>query len=271
MFGASDAGMSKKEIAALPKSYGGVLLLPMAAGCIVLSYNVPGVSKPIRLSRAAYIKIFLRQIKSWNDQEIAKDNPGLTLPDQHITVVARADSSGTTFAFTSHMAAVAKAQNLDWTPGVDKSVHWKEAILAQGNDGVSALIQLTPGAIGYVEFGYAKLARLPMAALENQAHHFISADEAGRSGEKALEGAEIPEDLQVRVPDPKAPDAYPIVTYTWILSRKHYADKREAEALKAVLRRCLEDGEQQIAQQLGYVKMPPELVARLRWGAKITG
>jgi phosphate transport system substrate-binding protein len=264
MFGASDAGMSKKEIAALPKSYGGVLLLPMTAGCIVLSYNVPGVSKPIRLSRAAYVKIFLREITKWNDQEIIKDNPGIALPDQNITVVTRADSSGTTFAFTSHMAAVAKALNLDWTPGVDKSVHWKEAIAAQGNDGVSALIQLTPGAIGYVEFGYAKLARLHMAALENQAHQFMEADEAGKSGGRALEGAEIPEDLQIRVPDPKAPDAYPIVTYTWVLSRKHYDNKREAEALKAVLRRCLDDREQQIAQQLGYLKMPSELVARLR-------
>jgi phosphate transport system substrate-binding protein len=264
MFGASDAGMSKKEIAALPKSYGGVLLLPMTAGCIVLSYNVPGVSKPIRLSRAAYVKIFLRQITKWNDQEIVKDNAGIALPDQNITVVTRADSSGTTFAFTSHMAAVAKALNLEWTPGVDKSVHWKEAIAAQGNDGVSALIQLTPGAIGYVEFGFAKLARLHMAALENQAHQFIQADEAGKSGERALEGAEIPEDLQIRVPDPKAPDAYPIVTYTWVLSRKHYDNKREAEALKAVLRRCLDDREQQIAQQLGYLKMPSELVARLR-------
>jgi phosphate transport system substrate-binding protein len=264
MFGASDAGMSKKEIAALPKSYGGVLLLPMTAGCIVLSYNVPGISKTIRLSRAAYVKIFLRQITNWNDQEIVKDNPGVALPDQNITVVTRADSSGTTFAFTSHMAAVAKALDLEWTPGVDKSVHWKEAIAAQGNDGVSALIQLTPGAIGYVEFGYAKLARLHTAALENQAHQFMQADEAGKFGEKALEGAAIPEDLQIRVSDPTARDAYPIVTYTWIMSRKHYDDKREADALKAVLRRCLDDSEQQIAQQLGYLKMPPDLVARLR-------
>ena len=263
-FGASDAGMSKKEIAALPNSYGGVLLLPMTAGCIVLSYNLPGVSKPLRLSRLAYVKIFLRQITNWNDQEISKDNPGVALPDKNITLVTRADSSGTTFAFTSHMAAVATALGLEWTPGVDKSVHWKEAIAAQGNDGVAALIQLTRGAIGYIEFGYAKLARLPTAALENQAHRFIQADERGEAGQKALEGAEIPADLQVRVPDPKAPGAYPIVTYTWVLSRKHYDDKREADALKAVLRRCLTDQEQQVAQELGYLKMPGALVARLR-------
>jgi len=214
MFGASDAGMTKKEIAALPQNYGGVLLLPMTAGCIVLSYNVPGLSKPIRLSRTAYVKIFLRQITKWNDQEIAKDNQGVSLPEQNITVVTRADSSGTTYAFTSHMAAVAKALNVDWSPGVDKSVHWKEAIAAQGNDGVSALIQLTPGAIGYVEYGYAKLAKLPMAELENQSH----------------------------------------------------------QALKTVLARCLDEQQQKTASELGYLKLPNDVVARLRTElAKING
>jgi phosphate transport system substrate-binding protein len=263
-FGASDAGMSQKEIAKLPEKFGGVLLLPVTAGLIVLSYNVAGVQQPIRLSRTAYVKIFLREITKWNAEEIAKENTGLTLPDQSITVVTRADSSGTTYAFTSHMAAVSKALGVEWTPGVDKSVAWKESIAAQGNDGVAALIQLTPGAIGYVEYGYAKLASLRMAALENQSHEFILPDEDGRSGEKALEGAEIPADLQIRVPDPKSSQAYPIVTYTWILSRKHYEDPREAKSLKALLLHCLEDPQQKIAQELGYVRIPRPVIARLR-------
>jgi phosphate transport system substrate-binding protein len=263
-FGASDAGMSEKEIAKLPEKFGGVLLLPMTAGLIVLSYNVPRITEPIRLSRTAYVKIFLRQIKDWNDPDIAKDNPGVKLPDQDITVVTRADSSGTTYAFTSHMAAVSKALNVEWTPGVDKSVPWKESIAAQGNDGVAALIQLTPGAVGYIEYGYAKLTGLPMAALENQSHRFILPDEDGKAGEKALEDAEIPEDLQIKIPDPKSSEAYPIVTYTWVLSRRHYDDRREAEALKTLLLGCLEDRQQKIAQELGYVRMPAPVVARLR-------
>jgi phosphate transport system substrate-binding protein len=263
-FGASDAGMTEKEIAKLPKDFGGVLLLPMTAGVIVLSYNLTGLEAPVRLSRTAYVKIFLRQITSWRDPEIAKDNPGVPLPDQAITVVTRADSSGTTFAFTTHMAAVAKALNIDWTPGVEKSVHWKESIAAQGNDGVSALVQLTPGAIGYVEYGYAKLAHLRIAALENQSHEFIVPDDSGRSGEVALEDAPVPDDLQIRVPDPKAKEAYPIVTYTWILSRKHYDDQRQAETLRKLMLECLDDRRQDVAVQLGYVKLPPTLVARLR-------
>jgi phosphate transport system substrate-binding protein len=262
-FGASDAGMSPKEIAKLPAKFGGVILLPMTAGLIVLSYNVPGVAKPIRLSRSAYVKIFLGEITDWSDAEIAKDNPGVDLPRQNITVVTRADSSGTTYAFTTHMAAVSKALGIDWTPGVDKSVAWKASIAAQGNDGVAALIQLTPGAIGYVEYGYAKLTGLRMAALENKSRQFILPDD-GEAGEKALAGAPIPDDLQIKVPDPSAHGAYPIVTYTWILSRKRYDDRRAADTLKALFLDCLDDREQQIAQELGYVKMPVEVVTRLR-------
>jgi phosphate transport system substrate-binding protein len=103
-----------------------------------------------------------------------------------------------------------------------------------------------------------------MATLENKSHQFILPDDGGRSGEKALEGAEIPEDLQVQVHDPESTEAYPIVTYTWILSRKHYDDKREADALKALLLHCLEDRQQVIAQDLGYIKLPSSVVDRLR-------
>jgi phosphate transport system substrate-binding protein len=262
-FGASDAGMSKKEIDKLPKEYGGVLLLPMTAGEIALAYNL-ALEKPLRLSRSVYVKIFLREITTWNDPAIAKDNPGVDLPDAKITVVTRADSSGTTFAFTNHMSAVAKALAVEWTPGVDKSVPWKQSIAAQGNDGVAALIQLTPGAIGYVEYGYAKLAGLSMAALENRSHAFILPEESGEHGQRALEGADVPDDLQIRVPDPKNEDAYPIVTYTWVLLRKHYADPREAATLKTLLQDCLTEPRQEVARELGYLKLPPTVIERLR-------
>jgi phosphate transport system substrate-binding protein len=262
-FGASDAGMSKKEIAKLPKEYGGVLLLPMTAGEIALSYNLP-LTAPVHLSRHSYVKIFLREITKWNAPEIAKDNPGVALPDQKITVVTRADSSGTTFAFTNHMAAVAKALQIEWTPGVDKSVPWKESIAAQGNDGVAALIQLTPGAIGYVEYGYAKLASLQMAALENRSHEFMVPDDTGQGGLRALEGAEVPPDLQIRVPDPETNGAYPIVTYTWVLMRKRYDHPQEAATIKAILLDCLTEPKQEVARQLGYLKLPESVIARLR-------
>ena len=265
LFGASDAGMSKDEIAKLPEDYGGVYLLPMTAGVIVLSYNVPGLTEPIRLSREAYVRIFLREITNWNDDAVAKTNPGVKLPDLDITVVTRADSSGTSYAFTNHMNSVAKSLNVEWTPGVSKSPKWKEAISAQGNDGVAALIQLTPGAIGYLEFGYADLAHMPMAMLENRSHQFVAADEKGVAGRKGLEGAEIPDDLQIKVTDPKEAAAYPIVTYTWVLCRKKYPATKagEVDRLKAVLRFALEDGQQETAATLGYLRMPDEVIKRV--------
>jgi phosphate transport system substrate-binding protein len=268
--GASDAGMSAKEIDQLPASFANskgrrVILLPLTAGSIVLSYNVPGVGDGLRLSRKAYLGIFLRKITKWNDEEIARHNKGLKLPDTDITVVVRADSSGTTYAFTNHLTKVGdnyKGEGLEWEPGAGKSVKWKESIAAQGNDGVAALVQMTPGALGYLEFGYAELAKLPMTVLENSFGNFIEAN--GDTGRRALEGASIPADLQIKVPDPhEDPRAYPIVTYTWVLCRGRYAgeDARKGEVFKEVLRWCLQDG-QKINASLGYIPLPPEVVRR---------
>jgi phosphate transport system substrate-binding protein len=268
LFGASDAGMSGKEIEALPADYQGVHLLPMTAGSIVLSYNVPGVDQPIKLSRKAYLGIFLREITSWDDDEIRDHNKGVKLPHLAITVVARADSSGTTDVFTHHLYAVGQDPRvgLTWSKDdVGKSIRWKESIAAQGNDGVAALIQLTPGAIGYLEFGYAELAHLPRAILENKAGAFVEA--TPESGKIALAEGKIPEkDLQIKIPDPVGSDAYPIVTYTWIIVRRHYPRElaREAEAFKRVLEYCISDEGQEIAEQLYYIRLPPNVVEAVR-------
>jgi phosphate transport system substrate-binding protein len=270
-FGASDAGMSKKEIDKLPEDYANrhgdrVILLPMTAGSIVLSYNVPEVKEGLKLSRKAYMGIFLREITKWNDQEIARHNPGVKLPNRDITVVTRADSSGTTYAFTNHLGAVGKDPRvgLEWKPGVDKSIKWPESIAGQGNDGVAALIQMTPGAIGYLEYGYAELADLAMAELENHHGNFVMP--TAHSCMLALEGAAIPKDLQIKVPDPsKNVKAYPIVTYTWILCRGRYGRDmaREVEALKKVLLYCLGDG-QRISAELGYIPLPEEVANKAK-------
>jgi phosphate transport system substrate-binding protein len=247
-FGASDAAMSDAEIAGVKR---GVLLLPMTAGSIVLAYNVPGVSEPLKLSRDAYVRIFLGEITSWDHEAIGKTNPGVQLPALEITVVRRADGSGTTFAFTNHLSAISSA----WKngPGTGKSVVWPHGIGGRGNAGVTALIQQTPGSIGYLEFGYAELAKLPMAVLENQSGQFIAPSAA--SGKAALVGATIPADLRIFIPDPHGKDAYPIITYTWMLCYKKYADADKSRTLKSVLRYCLTDG-QTIAGELGYIPLP---------------
>ena len=178
-FAASDAAMTDEEIASVDV---GVQLLPMTAGKIVLAYNLPNGPKDLKLSREAYTKIFLGQITKWNDPVIAKANPGVTLPDTAITVVRRADSSGTTFVFTQHLSAVSEA----WKngPGSGTTVNWPSSdkfVASPKNDGVAATIKQTPGAIGYIEYGFAKITKLPMAWLENKAGKFVEPSlEAGK-------------------------------------------------------------------------------------------
>ncbi|HWC90040.1 MAG TPA: phosphate ABC transporter substrate-binding protein PstS [Pirellulales bacterium] len=252
-FAASDAAMTDEEIS---KVKGGVQLLPMTAGSIVLGYNVPDAPAELKLPREAYAGMFLGKVTKWNDPLIAKANPGVKLPDLAVTAVRRADSSGTTFVFTQHLAAISD----DWKqgPGVGKSVDWPVGIGAKKNDGIAATIKQTPGAIGYLEFGFVKQARIPVASLENKDGEFITPTTA--AGQAALASATLPENLIVWLPDPPGKDAYPIVTYTWLLCYKQYDDPAVAKALKDVIRYALTDG-QKISAEMGYLPLP-EAVAR---------
>ena len=143
----------------------------------------------MRLGRDAYPEIFLGRISRWNDPAIVADNPELDLPDLPITVVRRADSSGTTYAFTNHLAAISDAWRSG--PGVGKTVVWGDSdkiVAAPKNDGVTATIMQTPGAIGYIEYGYARFAKVQMAVLENREGAFVMPDLA--SGQAALASVE---------------------------------------------------------------------------------
>lgn len=254
-FAASDAAMTDEEMAQVKE---GVQLLPMTAGTIVLSYNLPGSPTGLKLSREAYSKIFLAQIKKWNDPLIVKDNPEIKLPDLDITVVRRADASGTNFVFTKHLSAISEA----WAkgPGFGMTVKWPESdkiVAAPKNDGVTATIRQTPGAIGYIEYGYALLAKVPMASLQNKDGKFVAAT-AG-SGSAALANVKLPEDMRVWLPDPGGEQSYPIATYTWMLFYKKYQDPNKASAIRDVIAYCLKDG-QKISEKMGYVPLPENVV-----------
>jgi phosphate transport system substrate-binding protein len=262
-FGASDAAMSDKEIKEAEEKNphrGRVLLLPMTAGSIAICYNVPGAPRDLKLSRKVYADIFLGNITEWNDPAIASLNPDAQLPDLSITVVRRSDGSGTTYAFTNHLSTASK----DWKEkvGVGKSVTWPVGIGGKGNAGVAAWIDQTPGAIGYLEYGYADLLGLAMARLENKAGRYVAP--SLESGLAALKGLEIPDNLRVWLPDPAGSEAYPIVTYTWILCYTNYADQPErAAALREVLNFCLTEG-QNWSAELGYIPLPSEIAERAR-------
>jgi phosphate transport system substrate-binding protein len=251
-FGASDAAMTDREMASVKS---GVVLLPMTAGAIVLAYNLPDVSTALKLSREAYVGIFLGKITSWNDPAIIKVNPGTNLPDSKITVVSRSDGSGTTFVFTSHLSAISN----EWKngPGAGKSVNFPVGVAGKGNPGVSALIKQTPGAIGYVEYGYAVQAKMPMALLENKSGKYVKADL--NTGRDALASVELPKNLRAWVTDPAGPDSYPIVTYTWLLCYKKYQSAKTADTLKSVIKYGLTQG-QSFSADLGYIPLPGNVV-----------
>jgi phosphate transport system substrate-binding protein len=254
-FGASDAFMSKDEIAKVPEGRG-VVLLPMTAGSIVLCYNLPGAPAGLKLRRQVYADIFLGKITSWADPAIHENNPDFSLPDVPITVVRRADSSGTTYNFTNTLSAVSEDWRKEKGPKPSKTIPDPVGIAGKGNSGVAALIEQTPGAIGYLEYGYAELAHLPMASLENKNGAFVPP--TPESGAAALVNFQIPDNLHVNVPDPEGADAYPIVTCTWLLCARHHDDAKKAQELKNVIRYCLTDG-QKISAELGYIPLPEEL------------
>jgi len=258
-FGASDAAMTDEEIAAVKD---GVVMLPMTAGSVVLAYNLPGVTE-LKLSRDAYVGIFLGKITSWNDPKIAETNPGLKLPDTKITPITRSDGSGTTFVFTQHLSAISDAWKSG--PGTGKSVNFPVGVGGKGNPGVTALIKQTPGAIGYVEYGYAKQTQMPMAILQNKAGKFVKAD--GESEKAALSSVELPADLRAWITDPTEPNAYPIVTYTWLLAYKKYADPKIRDALKGVIQYGLTEG-QKFSAELGYIALPPNVVTAVSKAAE---
>ena len=268
-FAASDAAMDDEEIAKVKQ---GVVLLPMTAGEIVLSYNLPGV-KALQLPRDVYVDIFMGKITKWNDPKIVAANPGVKLPAENITVVARSDSSGTTYVFTGHLSAV--SEEFKSTVGHGKTAQWpKSFVKAPKNDGVTATIKQTPGAIGYIEYGYAIATKQPMAILQNKAGKFVAPGD--ESGKAALASAEFPTDmlpgsdtpdLRVWVSDPAGAQAYPIATFTWMLFYKDQDDGK-AKALRDLVEYGLTKG-QAMAPKMGYIPLPENVVERVRKAAAL--
>jgi phosphate transport system substrate-binding protein len=253
-FGASDAAMKDEEITAVKQ---GVVLIPATAGSIVLAYNLPGVQN-LKLSREAYVGIFLGKIKKWDDPAIAKANEGTKLPGTAITVCERSDGSGTNFVFTKHLSAI--SPEFKDQVGEGTSVTWPTGVAGKGNDGVTALIKQTPGAIGYVEYGYAKNNKLAFAALQNKAGEFVTATTA--SGAATLATTQFPANLLRAWPsDPDGKEAYPISTFTWLLLYKKYDNAPIGEAVKKFVNFGLTDG-QKFAEDLGYIPLPKEIVEK---------
>ncbi len=250
-FAGSDAEMTQEQLDAVSR---GTVVIPATAGKVVLAYNLPGIAE-LNLPRAVYPEIFRGAITRWNDPAIVAANPGVALPDQTITVVRRSDGAGTNFIFTNHLSAIDEKFNAEI--GVGTTVQWPNQpnfVGAPRNDGVMATTMQTPGAIGYVEYGFAKMANIPMAALENKSGNFVKP--SNEAGTFALSSGDFSGDAKfVFVTDPTHPEAYPITSLTWLLFYETHGNAEVAEALRNFTTWAMDEG-QKMAAELNYVPLP---------------
>jgi phosphate transport system substrate-binding protein len=255
-FGASDAPMSDADLKAAP---GELLHIPTVLGAVVVTYNVAPITQPLHFSPEVLADIFLGKIKKWDDQNIKKDNPGVSLPAADITVVHRADGSGTSFVFTDYLSKVSQ----EWKDkvGVDKSPKWPVGQGGKGNEGVTGQIKQQPNTIGYVELAYAVQNKLPVALIKNAGGKFIEASIDAVTAAAASASAQTPDDLRVSITNSAGENAYPISSYTYILAYKDQKNADKGKALVDFLWWGIHDGEQ-FAKDLQYAPLPADIVKR---------
>jgi phosphate transport system substrate-binding protein len=255
-FGASDAFLKDADLAAMPAQ---VVHVPMVAGAVVLTYNLPG-NPGLKLTPEVLADIFLGKIKSWDDPAIAAVNAGVKLPKLAITVVHRSDGSGTTNMFTDYLGKVSE----EWKTkvGSNTSVSWPAGIGGKGNAGVAGLVKQLPGSFGYVELIYALQNSMPYASLENAAGNFIVPSLESTSA--ACAGA-MPADTRAMMTNSADPKGYPIAGFTWVLLYKdlgwagHAKDK--AEATVKMLWWMTHEA-QKYAEPLAYARLPEPVVKK---------
>lgn len=259
-FAGSDAPITDRQIDGVGR---GVVSVPATAGMIVLAYSLPGGITDLKLPRDVYAAIFAGDITRWNDPRIHAANPDVALPNIDIAVVARLDGSGTTFALTSHLDAISPL----WRErglGAATSVDWpRNAMQVKGNEGVAQRIKISEGAIGYVEYGFAKRLNLPVAALENKAGKFVRPTADAGTAALSETAGDMDEHLRISIADAPGASAYPIVTYSWLLLYGRYDDEHKAAALRDFVGWGLTQGQTMAREDLsGYIPLPANVVAK---------
>ena len=254
-FGATDAPMKDSAIAAIN---GNVLHIPTVLGGDVPTYNLPDVKETLRFTPEVLADIFLGKITKWSDARIASANPGLKLPDADIVVVHRSDGSGTSFIWTDYLSKVSP----EWEQKVGRgtSVNWPVGLGGKGNEGVTATVKQTPGAIGYVELGYAMINKLPAGSVRNKAGKFITPalESITAAAAGAMQAMGPNTDFRVSITNPDGDKAYPIASFTWFLLRKEYDDAAKAGALVKFVWWAETEGQAK-AESLGYAPLPKQL------------
>ena len=255
-FGASDAPLSTDD---LQKS--GLGQFPTIIGGIVPVVNIEGIEPgKLKLDGETLAKIFLDEIKTWNDPAIAKLNPDLKLPAEKITVVHRSDGSGTSYNFTNYLAKVSP----EWKQKVDfgTTVNWPAGVGGKGNEGVSAYVKQIKNSIGYVEYAYALQNKMAHAQLKNAAGKFVQPN--SDSFQAAADTADWgnAKDFNLLMTNASGEQAWPITATTWVIMYKDPKNPERSKAAFDFFKWSLENG-QKDAAALDYVALPDSLVDKI--------
>lgn len=269
-FGDSDAPLNEEQTKKMGVP---VLHIPMASGATVISYNLPGIKTPLKLSGKLIADIYLGKVTTWNSAEIKALNKGVNLPELPIVVAHRSDGSGTSFIFTDFLSKV----NPEWEKKVGRAsaVNWPAGLGGKGSEGVAGLVKQTPGAIGYVELAYALQNHMEYADIQNKAGKFIRPTLASTT---LASNVTIPADSKVSVTNTDNANGYPISSFTWALIYKEqkYDNRSEARAqqLLKLLWWNIHDG-QQYCTALNYaplsksaVKVAEKILKSATYGGK---
>ena len=261
-FGASDAPLTSKQL-----DESGLIQFPMVMGGVVPVVNLPGV-KPgeLRLSADLLAGIFLGKVKKWNEPAVAKENTAAELPDKDITVVHRADGSGTSWIFTNYLDKASK----DWHSkvGFGKAINWPVGIGGKGNEGVSAYAQRIEGAVGYVEYAYALQNKMAYVKLLNSSGKYVEPSAATFQAAAASADWKNAPGYYVVLTDQPGKDSWPITGASYIIIHKEQKDPKIAKAMLDFFEWSYKHG-QQMARDLDYVPMPDAVVdlVTARWKA----
>lgn len=256
-FGASDGPMTDEQIA---QSKVKIVHIPTVLGAVVPIYNLPGVSEELKFAPDVLADIYLGKITNWNDARIAKDNPGVKLPNTDIIVVHRSDGSGTTYIFTDYLSKV----SADWKNSVGKStaVPWPKGIGGKGNEAIAGMVRQLPGTIGYVELIYALQNHIPYGYLRNAAGNWVKGSIDGVT-EAAASVKQMPADYRVSITNAPGKTAYPISSFTWLLIPNPPKNAANGKVLKDFLIWMLDNGEAE-ASKLYYAPLPRSVSDKVR-------
>ncbi|GAA6140886.1 phosphate ABC transporter substrate-binding protein PstS [Hydrogenophaga sp. 5NK40-0174] len=258
-FGASDAPLGGKELDEI-----GLAQFPAIIGGTVPVFNLEGF-KPgeLRIDGVTLADMFLGKITMWNDPKLAALNPGKKLPATAVTIVHRADGSGTTYNFTDYLSSVSK----EWADsvGTNKSVKWPadSSMGGKGNEGVSANVSRLKGALGYVEYAYAKKNNIPYLMLKNADGNFVSPDDKTFAAAAAGVDWNSAPGMGASMVNAKGAQSWPITTASFILMYKKPESKAQSDEVLKFFDWAFKSGKQ-LATDLDYVPLPDSLVGEIR-------